>query len=69
MIPDFASVTPLVCIGGGNMASALIGGLLRQGLPADHLHIVEPFAMTAFVPRPTFVPVVTTKAPLAVSKL
>jgi pyrroline-5-carboxylate reductase len=31
-------------IGGGNMASALIGGLRRQGLPADHLHVVEPFA-------------------------
>ena len=33
-------------IGGGNMASALIGGLLRQGLPSDHLHVVEPFAPT-----------------------
>ena len=33
-------------IGGGNMASALIGGLRRQGLPADHLHVVEPFAAT-----------------------
>ena len=33
-------------IGGGNMASALIGGLRRQGLPADHLHVVEPFAPT-----------------------
>ncbi len=33
-------------IGGGNMASALIGGLRRQGLPADHIHVVEPFAPT-----------------------
>jgi pyrroline-5-carboxylate reductase len=33
-------------IGGGNMASALIGGLRQQGLPADHLHVVEPFAAT-----------------------
>jgi pyrroline-5-carboxylate reductase len=33
-------------IGGGNMASALIGGLLRQGLAADHLHVIEPFAPT-----------------------
>ena len=31
-------------IGGGNMASAIIGGLLRQGLPATQLEVVEPFA-------------------------
>jgi len=34
----------LAFIGGGNMASAIIGGLLRQGLPASHIHVVEPFA-------------------------
>jgi pyrroline-5-carboxylate reductase len=33
-------------IGGGNMASALIGGLRRQGLDASHIHVVEPFAAT-----------------------
>ena len=33
-------------IGGGNMASALIGGLRRQGWPAEHIHVVEPFAPT-----------------------
>lgn len=33
-------------IGGGNMASAILGGLLRQGLPADHVQVVEPFAET-----------------------
>jgi pyrroline-5-carboxylate reductase len=33
-------------IGGGNMASALIGGLRRQGMPADQIHVVEPFAPT-----------------------
>jgi len=33
-------------IGGGNMASALIGGLRRQGLPAEQIHVVEPFAPT-----------------------
>ncbi|MDP3797763.1 MAG: pyrroline-5-carboxylate reductase [Polaromonas sp.] len=31
-------------IGGGNMASAIIGGLLRQGLPAGQIQVVEPFA-------------------------
>jgi pyrroline-5-carboxylate reductase len=30
-------------IGGGNMASALIGGLLRSGTPAAHILVVEPF--------------------------
>jgi pyrroline-5-carboxylate reductase len=30
-------------IGGGNMASAIIGGLIRQGLPADRVAVVEPF--------------------------
>ncbi len=31
-------------VGGGNMASAIIGGLLRQGLPAERVLVVEPFA-------------------------
>lgn len=31
-------------IGGGNMAGAIIGGLLRQGLPAAQVAVVEPFA-------------------------
>ena len=31
-------------IGGGNMASAIIGGLIRQGMPAAHIEVVEPFA-------------------------
>lgn len=30
-------------IGGGNMASAIIGGLLRQGLGAGQIAVVEPF--------------------------
>jgi len=30
-------------IGGGNMASAIIGGLVKQGWPADHIDVVEPF--------------------------
>jgi pyrroline-5-carboxylate reductase len=34
-------------IGGGNMASAIIGGLIRQGMAADQFTVVEPFAETA----------------------
>jgi pyrroline-5-carboxylate reductase len=30
-------------IGGGNMASAIIGGLLKQGWPVSHIDVVEPF--------------------------
>ena len=30
-------------IGGGNMASAIIGGLIKQGVPAAHIEVVEPF--------------------------
>ncbi|WP_332775652.1 pyrroline-5-carboxylate reductase [Polaromonas sp.] len=31
-------------IGGGNMASAIIGGLLKQGMAAGQIQVVEPFA-------------------------
>ena len=31
-------------IGGGNMASAIIGGLIRQGLAPQDIAVVEPFA-------------------------
>ncbi|KAF1055235.1 MAG: Pyrroline-5-carboxylate reductase [Stenotrophomonas maltophilia] len=31
-------------IGGGNMARSLIAGLVRQGVPAGHLHVAEPVA-------------------------
>ncbi|GAB3776013.1 pyrroline-5-carboxylate reductase [Ramlibacter monticola] len=31
-------------VGGGNMASAIIGGLIRQGLPPAQVAVVEPFA-------------------------
>ena len=30
-------------IGGGNMASAIIGGLIGNGLPSSHITVVEPF--------------------------
>jgi pyrroline-5-carboxylate reductase len=32
-------------IGGGNMASAIIGGLIKQGLSPEHIDVVEPFAL------------------------
>jgi len=31
-------------IGGGNMARRLIAGLIRQGVPAAHIHVAEPVA-------------------------
>ena len=36
----------LAFIGGGNMASAIIGGLLKQGTPANSILVVEPFKET-----------------------
>ncbi len=34
----------LAFVGGGNMASAIIGGLRRQGMAADRFVVVEPYA-------------------------
>ncbi len=49
-LPSLDSLPPSPCapgritfIGGGNMASAIVGGLLRQGHPAAALQIVEPW--------------------------
>ncbi|MBQ0934441.1 pyrroline-5-carboxylate reductase [Ideonella paludis] len=53
---DTPSVAPLrvAFIGGGNMARAILGGLLQAGWPADSLQVVEPFADTAEALRRDF---------------
>ena len=42
--PAALQAQKLAFIGGGNMASAIIGGLIKQGLSPSHMAVVEPFA-------------------------
>lgn len=45
-LTDFKNAR-LAFIGGGNMAGAILGGLLKQGLPPAQVCVLEPFADTA----------------------
>jgi len=40
--PTLDSAARIAFIGGGNMASAILGGLIRGGLPAHQIQVVEP---------------------------
>jgi pyrroline-5-carboxylate reductase len=53
--PSDASSHPLLAfVGGGNMASAILGGLIASGHPAQRIVVVEPYAAQADVVRERF---------------
>jgi pyrroline-5-carboxylate reductase len=49
-----SSAQCLAFIGGGNMASAVVGGLIASGHPADRIVVVEPYAPQADAVREKF---------------
>ena len=53
--PSDASGVPLLAfVGGGNMASAILGGLIAAGHPRERVVVVEPYAPQAEVVRDRF---------------
>jgi len=49
-----AAAPLLAFVGGGNMASAILGGLIASGHPADRVVVVEPHAPQAEIVRDRF---------------
>jgi len=53
--PSDAAPAPLLAfVGGGNMASAILGGLIAAGHPASRVVVVEPYAPQADIVREKF---------------